>query len=315
MPQDSTDLSLLGAYESGYIQANTQKQVVDNFKLAGLFPRVITNDKQVTITEGVPLGEFDKEIVGEEKVRGITMGATPRKIRTKLRSPKGMKLDQSEIMMEIEQKQLEDDRLDLNTLISNISYSLAKDIDQMVYDCAIEYATEVSDSKIIGKWTANDIETIVADTVRMKNKLRPKPYIIDQFALGAEAQTEVEVKSAKLPTKWQLPINGYQLEDVVRLGSTNFSWGGADMDPSELLAFSSQYPAMQIFYMNYNNPRIHSVPTVPGYEATSPYINVMMFDNADTEPEPITTLRFSINMGAYALEEGDRMLHITNVLS
>ena len=55
------------------------------------------------------------------------------------------------------------------------------------------------------------------------------------------------------------------------------------MANDELLAFSSANPGMEIYYLNFNNPRVHSVPTIPQYESYTPLVNIMMYDNADKE--------------------------------
>ena len=315
MPSDPVDNARIAAFESGYITSLVRTEVAKNFKFAYLFPKKQTDSKQITVTDEIPIDEFDSQIVGEKKIRKITKGASPRKLRFQLTTPSGLKFDQSKIEIDIEQKDFENEQFDLMRVQKLVARSIAKEMDMDTYAAVLKFCSEVDDSQIKGAWTTNTIEEIVSDIVRIRSKLRPLPYSVDTIALGDEAQLQLAQKGSTLPAKWEFPANGFEVEDTIQLGGANCYWGGELMANDELLAFSSANPGMEIYYLNFNNPRVHSVPTIPQYESYTPLVNIMMYDNADKEEEPIVTMKYSYAMAFHPIEEGKRMLHLGNILS
>ena len=315
MATDPVYNARIEAFEAGTITALVRTEVAKNLKFAYLFPKQSTDSKQITVTEELPSDIFESQIAGEKKMRNITKGASPRKLRFRLQAESGMKFTENRIELDIENRDLENAKFDLMGIQSRIARELAKDIDTDTLAAVKEYCGTIDDSQIHGAWTTNTIEEIVADIVRIRSKLRPLPYDVDTIAVGDEAQLQVATKGSVLPAKWEFPTNGFTVDNTIQLGGSNIYWGGQVIEDDELFAFSSANPGLEIFYLNYNNPRVKSVPSIGDYESYTPIINVMMYDNSDKEEDPITTLKYSYGVGFHPIEKGKRMLHMTDILA
>lgn len=315
MVLDPVNKRRIAAFEAGYITQQVRTTVAQNFKFAYLFPTHIVDSKQVTITEELSEDIFDDQIVDEGKRRRITKGASARKLRFTGVGAEGLKFQQNKVEIEIEAEEFEKESFDLMGIQRRIALSLAKDIDKVVYSNILDYAQTVSDAKIAKGWSAADLEAITKDIIRIRSKVRPKFDNVDVFACGDEVQLTLASKAAALPLKWEFPANGYTVDNTLPLGGANFYYGGACMEDDELLAFSSANPGMELYYLDYKNPRVKRVPTIKDYEYCTPAINVMMYDNSDTEEEPIITMKYSYNVACHPIEKGDRMLRVQSLLS
>ena len=87
------------------------------------------------------------------------------------------------------------------------------------------------------------------------------------------------------------------------------------MDNKELLAFCTDMPSLQIFYLDYFNPKVQRVPNVGIYDKYYPLINVLKYDDSDRESEPTLTFQFTTGVGTYAIENGKRLVKVEDVYS
>lgn len=309
------DLKTLYAdFENGMYLATAKETIVKGYKLAGLFPKKELDTKQVTIIDREPIDKF-KDQTGKSKK--IAKGASARKIRGKLVTPEGFKLVHNEIEYIIENEDMEHPTFDLVSEIQAMSYVLADDIDKSVYDTVKENAKVVQDNKIKAKWgeDATDIKAILADLIRFRGSIRPKPFNINAIAMGSEANIELTSKSAQSTTAYTLPQNGFEIEDSLQMANSQNFWGGIKMDDGELFGFDLQNPALDVLHKKYKNPKITSVPTIPGMESIVPQISMLMYDDSEKSTEPQTTIKVATTSGAYPRAKGEKMIRYPDIIS
>lgn len=301
-------------FEKGMYLAEAKVNVVNGYNLAGLFPKIEMDTKKVTIVDSTPI---DKFIDQTGKKKRVAKGASARKIRGEVITPDGFKLEHNEIEYVIENEDMEHPTFNLIQEIQAMGYVLAVDVDKVVYDVIKDSATLISDSKIKGLWGADatELKSMIRDMSRLKKSMRPKPYSVDLFAYGDEADTELKARAAQSVEDYQLPQNGFNVEDTLNLMNARNFWGGLNMEDGEVFGFDSKNPGLDVIFKKYKNPKIKSMPTIQGMESLLPPINMLMYSNEDTETEPQTTIKVATTCGAFPRAKGERMVRFPNIVS
>jgi hypothetical protein len=301
-------------FEKGMYLAEAQVSIVNGYNLAGLFPKIEMDTKKVTIVDSTPI---DKFIDQTGKKKKVAKGASARKIRGEVVTPDGFKLEHNEIEYVIENEDMLHPTFNLIQEIQAMGYVLATDIDQVVYNTVKDHGQLITDNKIVGGWgeTATELKTMIRDISRLKKSMRPKPYSVDLFAYGDEADTELKARAAQSVEDYQLPQNGFNVEDTLNLMNARNFWGGLNMDDGEVFGFDSKNPGLDLIFKKYSNPNIKSIPTIQGMEALLPPINMLMFDNSKEETEPQTTIKVATTCGAYPRAKGERMIQYADIIS
>lgn len=306
-----------GAYHSGYYTAKIRKDVAKEFKMAGLFPTQKVDDKNITVTDVNTYDEIEEQVKGRKK-KLEAKGTSLRKIRARVVTPEGFRLEQYGIEMDIEQRDLLEQRISITDIMKPVTKYLAQEIDNNVYQSAVSYATDESTNYgLTNNWTNSEIEDILHDIITIKNKKLEEGYDINHIMLGMDAKTKLDILSASkdiATSKYIFGHNNFELDNTITLNDMVFSWGGKTMDGKELLAFCTDAPALEIFYLDFFNPNVQRVPSIGQYEKYAPLINVLKYDNAKEEHEPIIKMKFATAVGTYPLEKGKRMLKVPNVM-
>ncbi len=222
----------------------------------------------------------------------------------------------NEIEYIIENEDMEHPTFDLTSEIQAMAFVLGDDIDLAVYDTIKENARVVKDTKIKAKWgmDATDIKSIVADLMRFRASVRPKPFNINAIAMGSEANIELVSKSAQSTIAYSLPQNGFEIDSLQMANAQNF-WGGIRMEDGELFGFDLQNPALDVLHKKYRNPKVKSVPTISGMESVVPQVSMLMYDDSERSTEPQTTIKVATTSGAYPRAKGERMIRYENIIA
>lgn len=302
------------AFHSGYYTAKIRRDVAKEFKMAGMFPKHEVDSTNVVVTDEWTGDEIEKQTKGRRKKLNAE-GTDFRKIRATVTTPEGFKLEKYGIELDVELRDLQERNLSVNDLMRPVTRYLAQEIDSNVYNSAIAVATDESTNYgLTNNWSTNEIKDIIADMTKLRNKKTAEGFDMTNVFLGMDALTELQIKSEVQNMEYVFPKNGFSLKDSVALAGMTFSYGGATMDGKELLAFQSDLPALELFYLKPINPRVHKVPSIGKYEAYAPLINVLQWDNSEKESEPIISFQFTTSIGTYAPEKGKRLVKIPNVL-
>lgn len=301
-------------FEKGMYIAEAKMDIVDGYKLAGLFPKTETKTKKATVVDAEEIDKF-KDQDGKDKK--IAKGASARKIRGKVTTPDGFKLYLREVEYVIDNEDMEDPSFNLTGEIKGMSYLLAGDIDAIVNNCVEENAIEITDEDINGNWDSEDVDEqgVIQDVSLFTAGIRPNPYLINTLALGNKADTWLKIKSAQSVENYELPQNGFKIRDTISLLNNRCLWGGVSVDDGAMYGFDTDNPALEILFKKYKNPNVKSVPPIPGMEALLPPISMLMYDNSQWESDPQTTIKVGVTVGAFARNNGKRMIKYPNVLS
>jgi len=301
-------------FENGTYLAELKLSMVEGYNFAGIFPLQKVDNEQVTIVESTPIEKF---LTQTGKSKKLAKGASARKIRGEVVTPKGFKLVHNEIEYNILNSDMEHPNFNLMDEISGMGYVFANDVDQIVYTTAKENATLVTDDKIIGEWgeAATEFKSIYRDVMRLQNFILPKPYNIDLIAYGKEANIELKARAGQSTSDYKLPQNGFEIKKALDLANAQNFWGGRAFDDGEAIGVDSNMPALDVIMMKYNNPKIKSMPTIQGMEKLLPPVSMLMFDNADKEHRPMTTIKVACTCGAYPRAKGERMIRFEDLVS
>jgi hypothetical protein len=301
-------------FHSGLYTAKIRKDTFGKFNLAGFFPVEKVNSKQITITDVWKGEEAENQVKGRKK-KLMPKGTGLRRVRYSEVTPEGFRLEQYGIELEVEMKDLLERNLSVNDMMTPISDYLAQEIDNNVYQSAVEVATDESTNYgLTNNWTSSEIKDIIADITKIKNNKLYEGYNITNIALGMEALTELQIKAEVQGMEYTFPKTGLNLNNAFELGGLTFSWGGKTMDGKELLAFCTDMPSLQIFYLDYFNPYVRKVPSTGNYDKYMPLINVLKYDDSDRESEPLIKFQFTTGVGTFPLEKGKRMVKVEDVL-
>lgn len=301
-------------FENGTYLAELKTSMVEGYRFAGIFPLMKVDNEQVTIVESTPI---DKFITQTGKSKKVAKGASARKIRGEVITPEGFKLVHNEIEYSILNKDMEHPNFNLMDEISAMGYVFATDVDQAVYSTAKNNAKVVTDSKIVKGWgnNATEFKSLLRDVMRFQASIRPKPYEIDLIAYGAEADVELKARAAQSVSNYKLPQNGFEIKSALDVANAKNFWGGRAFEDGEAFGFDSKMPALDVIMMKYHNPKIKSMPNVPGLEDLLPPVSMLMFDNADKEHRPMTTIKVACTAGAYPRAKGERMIRFPDFVS
>lgn len=302
-------------FYGGLYTAKIRKDTFGKFNLAGFFPTEKVSDKQVTVTD-IWKGEEAEEQVKGRKKKLMAEGTGLRRIRYSEVTPQGFRLEQYGIELEVEMRDLIEKELSVVDMMTPVSNYLAEEIDRNVYESAVASATdETSNYGLTNNWTDKEIKDIIADITKIRNYKMADGYNMNHCALGLEALTELEIKAEVQGMEYTFPNTGLGINNAFQVGGMTFSWGGKTMDDKELLAFCTDMPSLQIFYLDFFNPKVQKVPVTGVYDKYYPLINVLKYDDSDRESEPLIKFQFTTGVGTYALENGKRMVKVEDVLS
>ena len=302
-------------FYGGLYTAKIRKDTFGKFNLAGFFPTEKVSDKQVTVTDIWKGEEAESQTKGRKK-KLMAEGTGLRRIRYSEVTPQGFRLEQYGIELEVEMRDLIEKELSVVDMMTPVSNYLAEEIDRNVYESAVASATdETSKYGLTNNCTDKEIKDIIADITKIRNYKMADGYNMNHCALGLEALTELEIKAEVQGMEYTFPNTGLGINNAFQVGGMTFSWGGKTMDDKELLAFCTDMPSLQIFYLDFFNPKVQKVPITGVYDKYYPLINVLKYDDSDRESEPLVRFQFTTGVGTYALEDGKRMVKVADVLS
>ena len=302
-------------FYGGLYTAKIRKDTFGKFNLAGFFPTEKVSDKQVTVTD-VWKGEEAEEQVKGRKKKLMAEGTGLRRVRYSEVTPQGFRLEQYGIELEVEMRDLIEKELSPVDLMTPISNYLAEEIDNNVYESAVASATDKStEYGLHNNWTDAEIKDIIADITKIRNYKMADGYNMNHCVLGLEALTTLQIATETATIPYTFPKTGMIINNAFEVGGMTFSWGGKTMDTKELIAFCTDMPSLQIFYLDYFNPKVQKVPVTGVYDKYYPMINVLKYDDSDRESEPLIKFQFTTGVGTYAIENGQRLLKVEDVLS
>lgn len=300
-------------YERGMFIAQAQEVILHQNPIIGLFPKREVNTKEITVVEEQPIDKYKDKM---PKGKRLAKGASARKFRGELVTPKGWTMVKHAIEYAIAKEDLENPMYQLTNEVGAMAWILGVDMTNTVFDTALKYAKVVDDENIQGKWATCEYDDILSDIVYMKKQLRDKNINkIDNFIYGDEGITKLAAKSQVESMRYAFQSEGFYVDDVMRISGANHFWGGQDIADEEVLGFNYDIPPMEIFYKKPSNPKVRSVPQVPGYSEVAPCISMLMYDDSETNDEPVVTIKMSCTMGAFPIDGGKRMIKIPNILS
>lgn len=318
---NSTLTQVHDAFHSGYFTAMVQRDVAKEFKLAGMFPKHIVDSPNVVVTQEWKGEEVEEQVKGRKK-KLAPKGTDFRKIRAKMVTPDGFGLEKYGIELDIELRDMIEQGLTVQSLLAPITKYLAREIDNNVYEAALASARTMTG--LTNNWSSKDIKSILADMITLRNTpLMEDDIDLTNVILGQEALNTLQIKSADsidtVNSDYVYPHNGFTIKDTVPLAGMTFSWGGRTMNAKELIAFQSNLPALELFYLKPINNKVHSVPSINENTPYVPEINVLQWDNSERESEPIVSFQFTTSMGTYAPELDEdglskRIYKISNVV-
>ena len=302
-------------FYGGLYTAKIRKDTFGKFNLAGFFPTEKVTDKQITVTDVWKGEEAEKEVKGRKK-KLMAEGTGLRRVRYSEVTPQGFRLEQYGIELEVEMRDLKEKELSIVDMMTPISNYLAEEIDKNVYEAAVASATDKStEYGLHNNWTSAEIKDIIADITKIRNYKMADGYRMDHCVLGLEALTTLQIETETATIPYKFDKTGMDLNTAFEVSGMTFSWGGKTMDNKELLAFCTDMPSLQIFYLDYFNPHVQRIPKINGiYDKYYPLINVLKYDDSDRQSEPTITMQFTTGVGTYALEDGKRMLKVEDVL-
>lgn len=300
-------------FYGGLYTAKIRKDTFGKFNLAGFFPTEKVSDKQVTVTD-VWKGEEAKEQVKGRKKKLMAEGTGLRRVRYSEVTPEGFRLEQYGMELEVEMRDLREKELSIVDMMTPISNYLAEEIDKNVYESAVATATDETVAyELTNQWSDKEIKSIIADITKIRNNKLADGYNMSNCVLGLKALTELQIKTESAGIPYTFPKTGLNVNNAFEVAGMTFSWGGKTMDDKELLAFCTDMPSLQIFYLDYFNPKVQRVPTVGIYDKYYPLINVLKYDDSDRQVEPTITFQFTTGVGTYAVENGKRMVKVADV--
>lgn len=300
-------------YHRGMYVVQAQEQILHTNPVIGLFPKQEVDTKDITVLEEQPIDKYADKL---PKGKRLSKGATARKFTGELIQPKGFKMVKHAIEYTIAQEDMENSYYNLSNEVASMSWILGKDMTTTIFDTAKKYAKEVTDTNIGGDWDTVDYDHILNDIVYMKKQLRDQNINkIDNFIYGDEAITKLASKSQVESTRYEFQKEGFYVDDTMRISGANHFWGGQDLEDGEVIGFNYNAPPMRIYYKRPSNPKVRNIPAIRGYEEVSPCINMLMYDDSETNDEPVVTIKMSCTLGAFPIAKGNRMIRIPNILS
>ena len=300
-------------FHSGLYTAKIRKDTFGKFNLASYFPTEKVTSKQITVTDIWKGKEAENQVKGRKK-KLMPKGTGLRRVRYSEVTPEGFKLEQYGIELEVEMIDLIERNLSIVDMMTPISNYLAEEIDNNVYESAVASATDETVAyELTNNWSNKEIKDIIADIVKIRNNKMVDGYNMDHAVLGIKALTELQIKAEVQGMAYEFPRTGATINNAVEVSGMTFSWGGKTMSDKELLAFCTDMPSLQVFYLDYFNPHVQRVPSVGIYDKYYPLINVLKYDDSDRQSEPTVTLQFTTGVGTYAVEQGKRLVKVPNV--
>ena len=302
-------------FYGGLYTAKIRKDTFGKFNLAGFFPTEKVSDKQVTVTDVWKGEETETQVKGRKK-KLMAEGTGLRRVRYSEVTPQGFRLEQYGIELEVEMRDLIEKELSVIDMMTPISNYLAEEIDNNVYESAVASATDKStEYGLHNNWTDAEIKDIISDITKIRNYKMADGYNMNHCVLGLEALTTLQIATETATIPYTFPKTGMSINNAFEVSGMTFSWGGKTMDNKELLAFCTDMPSLQIFYLDYFNPKVQKVPVTGVYDKYYPMINVLKYDDSDRETEPLVKFQFTTGVGTYAIENGKRLLKVEDVLS
>lgn len=315
MPEQTKYEKIFSDYLRGMYILQAQEQIIHNNPVIGLFPKQEVDTKQITILESE---DFDKYAEKMPKGKGIAKGASARKFRGTLKTPKGFEMSTHEIEYVIAKSDMENPYYQLTDEVSAMAYILGLDIVETIYTTAKENALLVTDTNLVKNWddAATTYDKILNDIVYMKKQLRTQGIsAIDNFLYGDGAITTLAAKSQVESGRYEFQHEGFYVDDTMRISGANHMWGGQDFDDGEVIGFNYNYPAMKIYYKKSANPTAATAPSIPGFEDVTPAISMLMYDDEETNlNDPLVTIKMGCTVGAVPIAKGNRMIRIANIL-
>lgn len=303
-------------YLRGMYVVQAQEQIIHQNPVIGLFPKQEVETKQITLLESE---DFDKYKEKMPKGKGIAKGASARKFRGTLKTPKGFEMSTHEIEYTIAKSDMENPYYFLSDEVSAMAYILGLDIVETIYTTAKENAVTVS-SGLNKDWdgASTTYDKILNDIVVLKKQLRSQGIAkIDNFLYGDGAITALAAKSQVEASRYDYDAakEGFYVDDVMRISGANHMWGGQDFTDGEVIGFNYNYPAMKIFYKKSANPQAATAPAIPGFEEVAPAISMLMYDDEDTNlNDPLVTIKMGCTVGAVPIAKGNRMIRVADIL-
>lgn len=302
-------------FYGGLYTAKIRKDTFGKFNLANFFPTEKVTDKQITVTDVWKGFDDDGKQVKGRKKKLMAEGTGLRRVRYSEVTPEGFRLEQYGIELEVEMRDLREKELSVIDMMTPISNYLAEEIDKNVYEAAVASATDPTVAyELTNQWSDKEIASIIADIVKIRNNKMADGYNMSHCVLGLKALTELQIKAEVQGMKYSFPKTASTINNAIQLSGMTFSWGGKTMDDKELLAFCTDLPSLQIFYLDYFNPHVQKIPNVNGiYDKYYPLINVLKYDDSDRQSEPTLTFQFTTGVGTYAIEQGERLVKVPDV--
>jgi hypothetical protein len=290
------------SYADGYLLRDAQVRIARGFELTGLFPKAEVDTKKVNVVKSTPL---DKFVDKTGKLRKLAKGARARQIRGEVETTDGLNLTQCEIEYIIEDEDLHSEVFDLQGELGAMYYILAQDIEEVVYNKIVAEAA-ISSSSLTGNWddAGATLETIIEDIVQMESEARDTPYRLNWFAYGSTAHNLLLKKAGVSIEDYTIPQNEFTIDGSISLQNARHFYGSREMGVGEILGGDIDNPGLRLFYKKYNNPNVKQAPMPVGMEKFLPTINMMMYDNAETQSDPETTIKVTCAVGARAMNDG-----------
>lgn len=313
MAEQSKYEKIFSDYYRGMYVLQAQEQILHTNPIIGMFPKQEVDTKDITVLEEQPIDKYEDKL---PKGKRLAKGATARKFRGELVQPKGFKMVKHAIEYVIAQEDMENSYYNLSNEVNAMSWILGKDMTATIYETAKKYAKEVDDANIGCQWATADYDDILNDIVYMKKQLRDQNINkIDNFIYGDEGITKLASKSQVESMRYEFQKEGFYVDDVMRISGANHFWGGQDLEDPEVIGFNYNAPPIRIYYKRPSNPKVRNIPAIRGYEEVSPCINMLMYDDSETNDEPVVTIKMSCTLGAFPIAKGNRMIRIPNILN
>lgn len=300
-------------YEHGMYIVQAQEAILHQNPVMGLFPVQQIETKEITVVETEPIDKYKEKL---PKGKRLAKGASARKFRGTLEQPKGWTMVNHEIEYTIHKDDMENPMYNLVNEVAAMAWILGVDMTNTIFDTALKYAKNVTDSNIKGQWATCNYDDILTDIVYMKKQLRDKGInSINNFIYGDEGITKLAAKSQVESMRYEFQKDGFYVDDVMRISGANHFWGGQDLADGEVIGFNYNLPPMTVYYKKPNNNKVKSVPSIPGYEEVTPAISMLMYDDSDENMDPIVTIKMGCQLGAFPINNGNRMIKVPNILN
>jgi hypothetical protein len=304
--------ALMKDYRNGYITTDAQVQVAQGFVLTGLFPKQEVTGKNVNIIKTTAIDKFEDKT---GKMRKMAKGTKARRIVGEVAAADGLTLTHNEIEYIIESDVFNEETYNVNEEIGAMCYILAQDIEGIVYDKIVANAS-LSPTVANHDWdgAGTTLEMILADIIDIEDVALNTPYDINWLAYGRTGRKALLKKAAQSVEDYMIPQNQFPIKDSISLMNSRHFYGGREMGNGEILGGDTNNPGLKVFYKRFRNPNVkQAVPLPQGMADFAPALNVLIYNNQDTETEPQTFIKVACAVGAYPIQDGAGLLRYADI--